>query len=47
MWVEDTDQQKLCKKQRKNKQNLKSQINLPPQQQQQHPGRQLEAVTKA
>jgi hypothetical protein len=38
MWVEDTDQQKLCKKQRKNKQNLKSQINLPPppQQQQQH-----------
>jgi hypothetical protein len=26
---------------------LKSQINLPPQQQQQHPGRQLEAVTKA
>jgi hypothetical protein len=34
MWVEDTDQQKLCKKQRKNKQNFKSQINLPPQQQQ-------------
>jgi hypothetical protein len=39
MWVEDTDQQKLCKKQRKNKQNLKSQIKLPPPpppQQQQH-----------
>jgi hypothetical protein len=46
MWVEDTDQQKLCKKQRKNKQNLKSQINLPSQQQQQQQYKHTISFTK-